>query len=308
MTTAQWRTVTLVLGVAFLVLVGILLVLVLSRSGDDGLGSTPTATASASASSSASGGTGSPEASLEASPSGSDGGSPSASAGPAATGTVPSARAIIRALGVDDPDRPQARPRIVVFVSEGGGDVTVKLQNATGGRVEFCLYPGTLAKPLGDPACLKSTGSTLTGHAKSKKPFTWTVTLIGAKAGTTPMTDLRIDWPVSQPRLEILDLRLQGKGSKPYNGVIVDLGSRQGAGTLQVAGTWSDPVGGDSHPYKLTITDRDTGATLESAEGDSTNVGLSTDLAAKQRAEVSLTNPGPMVATEVLAALSLTWP
>ena len=100
--------------------------------------------------------------------------------------------------------------------------MSVKLQNATDGKVKFCLYPGTLAKPLGDPACLKSAGSTLTGHAKSKKPFTWTVTLIGAKAGTTPMTDLRIDWRASQPRLEIIDLRLQGKGSKPYNGVVVD--------------------------------------------------------------------------------------
>ena len=306
MTTAQWRTVTLVLGVVFLVLVAILVVLVLSRSGNGGVGSTPTATASAS--SSASVGTGSPAASAETSPSSSVGGSPSAGSSPAASGAVPSARAIIKGLGVDDPDSPQGRPRIVVFISDGGGDVTVKLQNATGGRVEFCLYPGTLAKPLGDPACLKSTGSTLTGHAKSKKPFTWTVTLIGAKAGTTPMTDLRIDWPASQPRLEILDLRLQGKGSQPYNGAVVDLGSRPGAGTLHVTATWSDPVGGDSHPYKATITDRDTGATLESAEGDSTDVELSTDLAPKQRAEVSLTDPGPMVATEVLAALTLTWP
>jgi hypothetical protein len=308
MTTAQWRTVTLVLGGIFLVLVAILVVLVLSRSGDRGVGSTSTPSATASASSSAGGGTGSPEASLEASASPAVGGSPSASTSPAATGTATPARAIIKGLGVDDPDSPQARPRIVVFTSDGGGDVTVRLQNATGGRVEFCLYPGTLAKPIGDPACLKSTGSTLTGHAKSKKPFTWTVTLIGAKAGTTPMTDLRIDWPASQPRLEIVDLRLQGKGSKPYNGVVVDLGTRPGAGTLHVAATWSDPVGGDSHPYKAVITDRDTGATLESAEGDSTGAELSTDLKAKQRAEVWLTNPGPIVATEVLAALSLTWP
>ncbi|HEY8198639.1 MAG TPA: hypothetical protein VIF44_02625 [Candidatus Limnocylindrales bacterium] len=308
MTTAQWRTVTLVLGGIFLVLVAILVVLVLSRSGDRGVGSTSTPSATASASSSAGGGTGSPEASLEASASPAVGGSPSASTSPAATGTATPARAIIKGLGVDDPGSPQARPRIVVFTSDGGGDVTVRLQNATGGRVEFCLYPGTLAKPIGDPACLKSTGSTLTGHAKSKKPFTWTVTLIGAKAGTTPMTDLRIDWPASQPRLEIVDLRLQGKGSKPYNGVVVDLGTRPGAGTLHVAATWSDPVGGDSHPYKAVITDRDTGATLESAEGDSTGAELSTDLKAKQRAEVSLTNPGPIVATEVLAALSLTWP
>jgi hypothetical protein len=308
MTTAQWRTVTLVLGGIFLVLVAILVVLVLSRSGDRGVGSTSTPSATASASSSAGGGTGSPEASLEASASPAVGGSPSASTSPAATGTATPARAIIKGLGVDDPDSPQARPRIVVFTSDGGGDVTVRLQNATGGRVEFCLYPGTLAKPIGDPACLKSTGSTLTGHAKSKKPFTWTVTLIGAKAGTTPMTDLRIDWPASQPRLEIVDLRLQGKGSKPYNGVVVDLGTRPGAGTLHVAATWSDPVGGDSHPYKAVITDRDTGATLESAEGDSTDVELSTDLAPKQRAAVSLTDPGPMVATEVLAALTLTWP
>jgi hypothetical protein len=305
MTTAQWRTVALVLAVAFLVLVAILFVVILSRSGDGGVGSTSTPTATASASSSPSVEAGSPSASV-ASPSA--GGSPAASSSPAATGAVPGARAIIKGLGVDDPDRPQARPRIVVFTSDGGGDVTVRLQNATGGRVEFCLYPGTLAKPLGDPACLKSTGSTLTGHSKGKKPFTWTVTLIGAKAGTTPMTDLRIDWPATQPQFEILDLRLQGKGSKPYNGVTVDLGSRPGAGTLHVTATWSDPVGGDSHQYKATITDRATGATLESAEGDSTGVEISTDLAAKQRAVVSLTDPGPLVATEVLAALTLTWP
>jgi hypothetical protein len=216
---------------------------------------------------------------------------------------VPSARAIITGLGVDDPDSPQARPRIVVFVSDGGGDVTVKLQNATGGRVEFCLYPGTLAKPLGDPACLKSTGSTLTGHAKSKKPFTWTVTLIGAKAGTTPMTDLRIIGPpaaarsssASRARAPAVQRRRRRSGQQTG-------AARPRHRHVERPGGWR------SHPYKATITDRDTGATLESAEGDSTDVELSTDLAPKQRAEVSLTDPGPMVATEVLAALTLTWP
>jgi hypothetical protein len=210
---------------------------------------------------------------------------------------------VIRDLGVDDPDRPEARPRVIVFTSEGGGDVTVKLQKATGGKVKVCIYPGTLAKPLGDPACLRNTGGTLTGHAKGKKPFTWTVTLIGTKAGTTPMADLRIDWPTTAPRLEIFDVRLQGTGAEPYNGVRVDLAGRPAAGPLVVASRWTG-----EHPFEAAITDRDTGADLRSADGDAAGVELEADLEAKQRPAFSLSNPGSAVATEVLAALTLTWP
>ena len=58
MTTAQWRTLTYVLAVVFLLVVGLLVVIILSRIGDDGgtgSTSTPTPTALASASSSPSG-------------------------------------------------------------------------------------------------------------------------------------------------------------------------------------------------------------------------------------------------------------
>lgn len=310
MTTAQWRTLTLVLAVIFLFLVAFLVVLLLGRIGDDGLGSisTPTPIATASASARPGGGSGPAERTTSPSAPASAAASTSSAPSQSATGAVPPARAVVRGLGVDDPDDPQATPRIIVFTSDGGGDVTVKLQEATGGKVKLCLYPGTLAKPLGDPACLKTAGSTLTGHSKGKKPFTWTVTLVGAKGGTTPMVDLRIDWPATAPRLQISDLRLQGKGAEPYNGVIVDLAGRPAAGSLSLAATWSDPVGGDVHPYKATITDRATGTTLKSTAGDASSVELSADLAAKQRTEVSLVNPDPSVATEVLAALTLTWP
>jgi len=308
-TTAQWRTLTLVLGVIFLVLVAFLVVLVLGRIGDGGIGSpsTPTPIATASTpSNEPGGGSASARPSLGPSASATAGASPSAGTSPAAA--VPPARAVIRGLGVDDPRSSQAKPRIMVFTSDGVGDVTVKLQKASGGKVKVCLYPGTLAKPLGDPACLKSVGGTLTGHSKSKKAFTWTVTLVGTKAGTTPMADVRIDWPVIAPRLEIIDLRLQGKGSDPYNGVVVDLGSRPTAGRLTGVATWSDPVGGDQHRFKASITDRATAKDLDSAAGDAAGVELGADLVAKQRSEVSLSNPGPTVATEVLAALTLTWP
>jgi len=309
-TTAQWRTLTLVLAVIFLVLVAFLVVIILGRIGDGGIGSssTPTPIATASSSSGPGGGSASAQPSLEPAASTAAGGSPSASPSPTATGAAPPARAVIRDLGVDDPASPQARPRIMVFTSDGVGDVAVKLQQASGGKVKVCLYPGTVAKPLGDPACLKSVGGTLTGHSKSKKAFTWTVTLVGTKAGTTPMADVRIDWPVIAPRLEIIDLRLQGKGSDPYNGVVVDLGSRPTAGRLTGVATWSDPVGGDQHRFKASITDRATAKDLDSAAGDAAGVELGADLVAKQRSEVSLSNPGPTVATEVLAALTLTWP
>jgi hypothetical protein len=305
MTTAQWRTLTYVLAVVFLVLIGLLLVVILSRTGDDGVGSaaTPTPSARASTSAAPGGGAGSPEPTPESSASTSVDGSPSAAPSPSGTGTVPGARAVIRDLGVDDPDSLQARPRVIVFTSEGGGDVTVKLQKATGGKVKVCIYPGTLAKPLGDPACLRNTGGTLTGHAKGKKPFTWTVTLIGTKSGMTAMADLRIDWSAVAPRLEILDVRLQGKGAEPYNGVRVDLAGRPAAGPLTAAARWTG-----EHPFEATITDRDTGATLRSADGDAAGVELEADLEAKQRPAVSLSNPGATVATEVLAALVLTWP
>lgn len=305
MTTAQWRTLTLVLAVIFLAVVALLVVILLGRIGDDGgtgSTSTPTPTATASASPSPTGpASASPEASASIEP------SPSASASPA-TGGVPPARAVIRDLGIDVPGDPQARPRIFVFRSDGGGDVTVRLLSVSSGRARFCLYPGTLAAPLGEPACLRTTGSTLTGHSKGKKPFTWTVTLIGTKAGVKPMADLRIDWPATDPSLEIVDFRLQGQGAEPYNGVFVQLAGRPEAGQVTLAASWSDPVGGDSHPYKATIEDRDTRAILDSAEGDGTNVALGANLVAKQRTMVELRNPGPMVATEVLATLTLTWP
>ncbi len=188
MTTAQWRTVTLVLAVVFLVLVALLVVVVLGRSGGGG-GAEATATASAPASVGPSAASEStpPSATPEASATGAA--SPSASSSPTAAADVPGARAVIRDLGIDDPDSPQAEPRIIVFTSEGGGDVTAKLQAASGGKVELCIYPGTLAKPLGDKACLRNAGGILTGHHKGKKPFTWTVTLTGVKGGTTPTAD-----------------------------------------------------------------------------------------------------------------------
>jgi len=306
-TTAQWRTLTLVLAVVFLFVMALLVVIILGRSAssqDAGSTATPISTASAPASSPSGDGSPSPDAS--ASPTAE--GSPTTSPSPSGTAEVPAARAVIRGLGADDPGSPQATPRILVFSSEGGGDVMVKVQQTTGGKVEFCLYPGTLAKPLGDPACLKTSGSTLTGHSKGKKPFTWTVTLVGAKVGTTPAVDLRIDWATTAPRLEITDFRLQGTGAEPYNGVKVELGPRSEAGPLTFAASWTDPVGGDSHPYEATITDRETGAILDSAEGDGTNVALGANVAARQRAEVKLLSPEPLVATEVLGTLVLTWP
>jgi hypothetical protein len=307
-TTAQWRTVTLVLAVIFLLVVALLVVIILGRIGDDGgTGSattpTPTATASASASP-----TGAESSSPEASASASIEPSPSAAASPAATGAVPLARAVIRDLGIDRPEDPQARPRIFVFRSDGGGDVTVELLSVSSGRARICLYPGTLAAPLGEPACLRTAGSTLTGHSKGKKPFTWTVTLMGTNAGVTPMADVRIDWPATDPHLEIIDFRLQGNDAAPYNGVFVQLAGRPDAGPMTLAASWSDPVGGDVHPYKAAIEDRDTSTVLDSAEGEGTNVALGANLLAKQRTTVELRNPGPMVATEVLAALTLTWP
>ena len=79
-----------------------------------------------------------------------------------------------------------------------------------------------------------------------------------------------------------------------------------GQGAL--VGKWSDPVGGDQHRFKASITDRATAKDLDSAAGDAAGVELGADLVAKQRTQVSLSNPGSTVATEVLAALTLTWP
>jgi hypothetical protein len=305
-TTAQWRTLTLVLAVVFLVVVALLVIIILNRTGDGGLGSTATPTPIATGPSASPSGDGS----ISPSPSAAASAAASPSSGPSPSGraVVPPARANIRGLGVDDKGSPQATPRIIVFSSEGGADVTVKLQQATGGKVVFCLYPGTLATPVGDPACLTTTGSTLTGHSKGKKPFTWTVTLAGAKKGTTPAVDLRIDWATTTPTLEISDFRLQGKGAEPYNGVEVELGARAEAGPLTFVASWSDPVGGDTHPYKATITDRESGAVLDSDDGEGSNVALGANLLAGQRAAARLLNPGPVVATEVIAALTITWP
>jgi hypothetical protein len=133
---------TYVLAVVFLLVVALLVVIILSRSGNDGgTGSTatPTPTAAASASSSPSSG-GSPSA--EPSASASIEASPSAAASPTGTGAVPTARAVIRELGVDDRASPQAKPRVLVFGSEGGGDVAVKLQAATGGSL--CVHRSRL--------------------------------------------------------------------------------------------------------------------------------------------------------------------
>ena len=303
MTEAQWRTTTIVLAGIFLLLLGALVVVILGRSGGGGAEATATAPASASAG---------PSVATESTPPSATPGvsataatSPSASPGSTPATNVPAARAIIRDLGIDDPDSPQAKPRVIVFASVGRADVTAKLQATSGGKVELCLYPGTLAKPLGDPACLKNAGGTLTGHAKGKKPFTWTVTLAGVKGGTTPTADLRIDWPVATPKLEISNVRLQGTGAEPYDRVTIDLGARPQAGELRFAADWS---GIDEQPYRATITDRDTGAVLDQASGTGATVELSAAIAAGQRTEVELLNTEPLVAVEVLAALTLTWP
>ena len=306
MTAAQWRTVTLVLAVVFLVLVALLVVVVLGRSGGGG-SADATATPSTSASAGPSAASESTPPSVTPEASASAAASPSASSSPS-TAEVPAARAVIRDLGIDDPDSPQAKTRVIVFASVGKGDVTAKLQASSGGKVELCLIPGTLAKPLGDPACLKNAGGTLTGHAKGKKPFTWTVTLAGVKDGTTPTADLRIDWPATVPKLEMKNVRLQGTGAEPYDRVTIDLGGRPLAGEVTFVADWNSPAGANEQPYKATITDRDTGAVLDEASGTGTTVNLSADIAARQRTQVELLNTEPLVAVEVLASLVLTWP
>ena len=305
MTTARWRTLTYVLGVVFLVLLALMVFLVFSRTGGGPEPDATVAVATATASSSP-GSDASASASPLATPS--SGASPSGLPSPTASGAVPPARAIVRDLGIDDPDRPEATPRVMVFTSEGGGDVTARLLAASGGRVELCIYPGTLAKPLGDRACLRSTGGTLTGHAQGKKPFTWTVTLTGVRDGTTPAADVRIDWPTMAPRLELIDVRLQGTGVEPYDSVHVDLGPRPSAGTFHVAADWNPPDGVVDEAFRATITDRDTERILEQVEGTGSSAELSTDLAAGQRAAIDLTLTEPLIVGSVLADLVLTWP
>lgn len=312
MTERTWRNLAVAMLVVLVLLVGAVTAMWLGGPGD-GDGATPTATAPGGSATATSEPTSGPSGSVpspspccsevpSASPSGS--GSP----GPSASPAVPVASVVLRGLGLDDPAGPQARQRVIVLASDGPGDMTVKLLSATGGKVAFCLVPGTLAKPLGEPACLKSGTGTLTGHSRTAKSFTWTITLIGAADGTTPAADLRITWRSNAPRLEIIDFRLQGVGSEPFNGVNMELGARPAAGRLTLAASWSDPVGGDTHPFEATIVDAATGLTLDAAAGDGPAVELIADLGAQQRTTVTLRDPEPLVATEVIGHLTLTWP
>ena len=312
MTRREWRYLVVGLAAALVIVVGALVGLLLAR-GDDGTagGPTPSATATLAATASV---TASPIippsgcCTAAPSPSSTPSEAPTASPGPSATPGVPIARAILRGLGVDDPAGPQARQRVIVFAGDGPGDVTVQLLKTNGSKVHYCLQPGTLAKPLGSPACLENTRGTLTGHSRARGTFTWTAFLIGGAAGGTPAADLLITWNTRAPRLEIVDLRLQGVGAEPYNGLEIQLGKRTGAGEVDLQASWSDPVGGDVHAYRLQAVDVDTAAVLASQTGSSDHAQLVEPVAARQGVILTLRDPDPEVATEVLARLTLSWP
>lgn len=310
MTERAWRNLAIGMTLVLVLLVGAVAGILLSRPSG-GAEATPTATApaaSATASATVEPSTSipSPSPCCSAPPTATPGGS--ASPSPSPTPAVPVASVVFRGLGLDDPAGPQARQRVILFAGYGPGDLTVKLLKATGGKVAYCLHTGTPDRPLGGSACLRNTSGTLTGHSKAKKSLSWTVTLIGSAAGTTPAADLRITWNAVAPRIEILDFRLQGVGAEPFNGVTMELGPRPAAGRLTLEASWSDPVGGDTHPFEATIADAATGGTLDAAIGEDRAVELTADLVAQQGTTVSLVDPEPLVATEVIARLTLTWP
>lgn len=235
-------------------LVVVLGVIVMTRGSDAG----PDASASSSAIVTTS------ATPLLPSPSASDG-APSASANAAVSpspsaGTGPASFTLI-GLKLDATEDPNGRARIVTFVSEQPGTITVSLSSRTPqGTTHMCLSQGSTEVGCEDWATGTFTRTT------SQSNVTWTVTVIGDGI-ETPVVDVGATFPATSPSVTIEHARFDGTASPDTNGLHARFQARTD-GDVRLQADW-----GAAFTYRISFINEATGTT-DVSPGDVPSSGL----------------------------------
>jgi hypothetical protein len=232
--------------------------------------------------------------------------SPDTSPSPPPTPSAPMREITFTGLGLDNSGSPEemTTPRYFSFNAQGPGVVRVQLSRVTG-RIRACLWQGD---PGSNPdGCRTMRRGEIERQLSSEGVQRWTLSLIGTEPGTSPSATLRITFPTNDVAMRLEGFRFQGTENEGYNGFTAEL-RVAAAGTLDVAATFDDGEGG-SHPYRLVVQEVGGGPSQPFiAEGEGSSMAQSTAVVAERSYLVRLENRELIAEALVMLSADLDWP
>lgn len=251
-----WKNVSIVLGVACALLIGIAgaLLVVGHRNGG---ATTPTDAPSASQVANV------PTPTVA--PSGSGSVTITPTPGPTATpGAVGQATITFNDLGLDASTDTSGSSRTFQFVSDGVGSVTFAITKiSAGGTAKLCIKVDT-----GTFTCQVGTSGKMPNFPKGKSDpghNTWTAAVVGY-GGSKPTVDVTFSWPTASPKVTFSHGRFQGSSTsgipESLNGFTATFKPRS-SGSVTVQAQWSVvtadaqmTLADDSTPPPVTVDQR----------------------------------------------------
>jgi len=298
MTDQTLRRVVGVMGTLLVVVLGATVLLMLSRGGSGGSG---VASASPSGSGAGLSATASPSALASVSASLQPSVAPGASSSPISSASpvaVPAAMFTVVGLQLDAANDPAGENRIIKFISDGPGTMSVKLVSQTPqGTTHMCFQAGTKTLSCKDWSKGTFSGKTTQAHT------TWRVSVRG-KGTATPVVDVTVTYLTAAPVVTIANARFNGTSEPGLNGIQIRFVPRA-AGDAHLVATW----GGHPFAYEIDTFDETTGEGGPSYpnQGPSTNVDQTTPVTATDTWRLILQNIDPGFGTTDLRA-TVSWP
>jgi hypothetical protein len=226
-----WKNISIVLGVACALLIGVAgaLMIVGNKGGSSAATSAPQESEVAAASTA-------PATSLPSGALQSQG--PNETVGPTPTpGKASPATITFNSLALDASNDAKGTARTFTFTSDGAGPVTYAVtQTSAGGTTKMCAKVDSSAY-----ACkVGSLPNFLKGMADGPHNI-WTVTLVGY-GSSKPTVDVTFTWPTASPKIMLSHGRFQGSTTagvaEALNGFTATFKPRVG-GTINVQATWT---------------------------------------------------------------------
>lgn len=243
----------------------------------------------------------SPTADVQPSPP--PGGSPTATQPGPATPAVPMQQARLLRLGLDSRAAPEASERFVTFAVDGPGTIEAALPEVSAGRVRLCSWQGTRVQAVERQCQDLRAGGSVQREAPADRS-TWTVSLIGAGAQSSPSVTLQLRYPSLEPSL-ILE-RFRFTPLEDYDGFAAEL-AVTGAGTLTAEGSIDDGQGG-SYSYRLLIEEVGGTTPLVEQEGSGGPFSAETPVDGPRSYRVSVENREATIDEEVFLNATVSWP
>lgn len=230
-----WKNISIVLGVACALLIGVAgaLMIVGNKGGSSGATSAPQESGIAATSTGPANGS-APSGALQSQ-------GPNVTVGPTPTAGKPSPATItFNSLALDATTDSKGTARTFTFTSDGAGPVTYSVTRiSAGGTARMCAKVDTSGY-----ACQVGGAGKLPNFPKglADGPHNiWTVTLIGY-GSSAPTVDVTFTWPTAGPKIMLSHGRFQGSTStgvaEALNGFSATFKPRVG-GTVNVQATWT---------------------------------------------------------------------